>query len=182
MGASALPHCAARAPGALLGMRFLMHLRAWVGTSAATSVARHGSLTARHGVAMADGLRHHRALFTDHDEPLPHAVGRGLRGVRPAATPLLSTPQLPCARPASPKQFARVIAAQPAGFACHAGHKVLAGRRRPRACSLRCRIRLGASGTSHVRRRHLAEPAADKVYEPIGGRSSGGGKKEQHVH
>ena len=56
MRASGLPHCAARAHGASLGLRFLMRLRA------ALACWRPW---ARHSVAMADALYHHRARLMD---------------------------------------------------------------------------------------------------------------------
>jgi hypothetical protein len=46
-------------------MRFLMRLRAWTGIVAAMAVFWHGVLLVRHSLAMADALRHHRALLAD---------------------------------------------------------------------------------------------------------------------
>jgi hypothetical protein len=46
-------------------MSFLMRLRAWIGMVAAMAVFWHGVLLARHSVAMADALRHHRAFLAD---------------------------------------------------------------------------------------------------------------------
>jgi hypothetical protein len=58
---SALPHCALRARGALLGMKCLMRLRAWIGIVAAMAVVWQGILLVRHSVTMAEALRHQPA-------------------------------------------------------------------------------------------------------------------------
>jgi len=42
-----------------------MRLRAWIGVVAAMSVVWHGVFLVRHSVAMADALRHQRALLAD---------------------------------------------------------------------------------------------------------------------
>jgi hypothetical protein len=42
-----------------------MRLRAWIGSVAAIAVSWHGVLLACHSAAMADALRHHRALLSD---------------------------------------------------------------------------------------------------------------------
>jgi hypothetical protein len=46
-------------------MRFLMRLRTWIGILAAMGMVWHGGLPVRHSVAMADALRHYRALLAD---------------------------------------------------------------------------------------------------------------------
>lgn len=42
-----------------------MRLRDWIGIVAAMAVFWHGVLVVRHSLAMADGLRHYRALIAD---------------------------------------------------------------------------------------------------------------------
>jgi hypothetical protein len=71
-----------------------MRLRAWIGVVAATAVVWHGVLLVRHSVAMADALRHHRALLADLTSLCRARPGEASnRASELPATPLPSAPR-----------------------------------------------------------------------------------------